>query len=848
MAAPGKPRRPRIVVLGMMTKMPVAGVVWQNLHYVLGFERLGFETYYVETHARTPSMLMAHREDDSSALAASYVAAVMRRFGLADRWAFRALHDDGRCFGMSELQLEGLYREAELLVNLHGGTQPLPELAATGRLVYLETDPVQMQLELRHGLQETVDFLEPHCAFFTFAENWGAEDCGLPVQDRFRFLPTRQPVVMDLWPDRSPQPADLFTTIGNWRQDWRDVTYGGERYTWSKHHEFLKHLDLPRRTGQRFELALSSCSDEERAMLAEHGWGVRDGLEVSTGIDRYRDYVGSSRGEFTVAKDQNVRLRTGWFSDRSATYLACGRPVVTQDTGFGAVLPTGEGLFAFAGPEAAAAAVSAIDADYSRQAAAARELAREFFSHERVLGSLLEELGLAPARHGRPPRPATVFPPEMVLEPVSRRPTTLARETVEAAQAQPISLYEDAPALGPESASIVVVTHDGLSFNRLCLETVLANTAEQDFELIVVDNGSGDGTRAYLGKLSERDARLRVLFNGRNLGFAGACNQGLALAMGEYLVLLNNDTMVPPGWLGGLLPHLRNAGVGLVGPVTNRIGNEAEVETDYRTWGEFLEFARRRSREHAGEWLEMRTPAMFCLAMRRQTYLRLGPLDERYEVGLLEDDDYADRAREAGYQLRCAEEVAVHHFGEASFGRLVAGGEYTRILRANQQRYAEKWGRDWEPYGRRPNPRYEREAEHLRQAVAAAVPADASVLVVSRGDDALLDLNGRRAMHFPQGADGGWAGHHPADSEEAIGQLEALRGDGARYLVVPPTYRWWLDHYQGLRDHLRTHYREILSDERAGAIYELEEDSAETARESAIRSLLRSRGGGGGVG
>ncbi len=135
MRAPGQKSRPKILLLGMMTKMPVAGVVWQNLHYMLGLERLGYEAYYVETHARTPSMLMTHEDDDSSALAAEYIAAIMRRFGLSDRWAFRALHDDGRCFGMSELQLEGLYRDAELLINLHGGTQPLPELAATCRLV-----------------------------------------------------------------------------------------------------------------------------------------------------------------------------------------------------------------------------------------------------------------------------------------------------------------------------------------------------------------------------------------------------------------------------------------------------------------------------------------------------------------------------------------------------------------------------------------------------------------------------------------------------------------------------------------------------------------------------------------
>jgi GT2 family glycosyltransferase len=815
--------RPKVVVLGMMTKMPVAGVVWQNLHYLLGFERLGCEAYYVETHARTPSMLMSHEDDDSSALAAEFIAAIMRRFGLADRWAFRALHDDGRCFGMSESQLERLYGAADVILNLHGGTQPLPELAAGGRLVYLETDPVQLQLELRHGIQETLDFLEPHCAFFTFAENWGKPDCGLPHQERFRFVPTRQPVVTELWPDRSTRPADLFTTIGNWRQDWRDVTFEGERYTWSKHHEFLKHLDLPARTDQAFELALSSCEPSERQMLVEHGWRVRDGLEISTGIDRYRDYVGASRGEFTVAKDQNVRLRTGWFSDRSATYLASGRPVVTQDTGFGVALPTGEGLFSFDSPDAAAAAIGEINSDYARHARAARELAREHFNHEVVLRPMLEHLGVAPSAPARPRRPAAAFPPEMELEPTSRRPTTLPRATVEAAQAQPLPEHPEAPALGPDSASIVVVTCDGLTFTRLCLESLLVNTGDCDFELIVVDNGSGDGTPAYLTRLAERDARVRVLLNGRNMGFAPACNQGLTLAGGEHLVLLNNDTMVPPDWLSRLLPHLRNPGVGLVGPVTNRIGNEAEIETDYRTWGEFLELARRRVDAHAGDWLEVRTPAMFCLAMRRQTYLRLGPLDERYEVGLLEDDDYAERARGAGYQLRCVEDTLVHHFGEASFGKLVAGGEYARILRANQQRYAEKWGHEWEPYGRRRNPRYEREAEHLREAVKAAVPAGATVLVITRGDETLLELNGRRALHFPQDDNGGWAGHHPADSDEAIGHLEQLRGGGAEYLVVPPTYRWWLSHYEGLRQHLDSRYEVVVSDERSGAIYRLEE-------------------------
>src|SRR3954468_349935 len=384
----------------MMTKMPVAGVVWQTVHYLVGLRRLGYEVYYVEAHARTPSMFMEREEDDGSARAAAFIEGVMRRFGFAGHWAYHALHEDGRCYGMSESALKELYGSAALLINLHGGTMPLPEHYQTGRLVYLETDPVQLQIELYENNPETVAFLEPHCAFFTFGENYGNADCGLPVSDRFEFKPTRQPVVMDFWDDagtghRAAQTAGAFTTIGNWQQPWREVVFGGETYSWSKHYEFMKVIDLPRRVpGQPFELALSSYAPQDAAMLESHGWKVRPALEFSMDADAYRRYVADSRGEFTVAKDQNVRLRSGWFSDRSATYLAAGRPVVTQDTGFGNVLPTGEGLFAFSTPDAAAAAIEAINADYPRHRRAASAVAREYFAHDVVLGRLLAAVGM----------------------------------------------------------------------------------------------------------------------------------------------------------------------------------------------------------------------------------------------------------------------------------------------------------------------------------------------------------------------------------------------------------------------------------------------------------------------
>jgi len=387
--------RPKVVILGMMSKHPVGGVVWQTIHYLIGFERLGYEAYYVEAGAHHPSsMLLADPSAaDRTPAAANFIDGVMRRFDLGDRWAFHALHDDGRCFGMTERELKSLYDDAALIINLHGGTEPLPEHTATGRLIYLETDPVALQVQLAQDVQSTIDFLAPHQAFFTFAENYGHPECALPVSSRFSFKTTRQPVVIDFWEPYASGEGSAYTTIGNWRQ-WRDITFGGQVYHWSKHLEFLRFLDLPTRTGLRFELSLSRCDGEDRQMLESHDWTIRDALSFSLDLDAYRCCIASSRGEFTVAKDQNVRLRSGWFSDRSATYLAAGRPVVTQETGFSRVLPVGEGLFAFSNQAEVEHALESIEADYTRHAHAASDIAHTYFAHDVVLRKLLQEVGV----------------------------------------------------------------------------------------------------------------------------------------------------------------------------------------------------------------------------------------------------------------------------------------------------------------------------------------------------------------------------------------------------------------------------------------------------------------------
>lgn len=385
--------RAPIIVLGAITRYPVAGIVWLTLQYVLGFRRLGYDCYYVESHGGTPRAFVEDG-DDGARGAAAFLAQLMARFDLSDRWAFHALHTGRRCYGMSEQELLRLYSSAALIVNLHGATVPQPEHAASGRLVYVGTDPVLLELQLHEGAPEAVALLEPHAAFFTWAGNYAREDCRLPVSRQFAFHPTRQPILLDLWTNGGARASRRFTTIAGWKQLWREITFEGEVYHWSKHFEFLKFLELPARCGEDFELALTSYEPADRDLLETHGWSVIDAADLSGDIELYREYIRGSRGEFTVAKDQNVRLRTGWFSDRSAAYLAAGRPVVTQDCGFGCDLPTGNGLFAFATLEDAAAAIDAIASDYERHGEAAHAVAAEYFDHAVVLPELLSECGV----------------------------------------------------------------------------------------------------------------------------------------------------------------------------------------------------------------------------------------------------------------------------------------------------------------------------------------------------------------------------------------------------------------------------------------------------------------------
>jgi hypothetical protein len=383
-----------IAVLGMTSNSPFAGVAWQTLHYLEGLRRLGHDVYYVEDHAYWPYDGALDTICDDSSWAVAYVEALAGRVGLAERWAYVDVTRNGHVHGMGASALADLYTGADVLLNLSGSTVLRDEHLAPPVRIYLETDPVLPQIEVAQGRQFTIDLLSAHTHHFTYGENLGAADCRVPT-GRFRYRPTRQPVILDWWmgPD-GRAPDAVFTTVANWKQTYKDVELDGERYTWSKDAEFRRFIDLPEKLGRALELALATRDGDTIALLRSHGWRVRDGMALSKSLDDYRGYIAGSDGEFTVAKDQNVRLRSGWFSDRSACYLAAGRPVVTQDTGFGNVLPVGAGLFAFRTMDDILAAFAAIDDDPGAHRAAARGIAEEHFRAETVLAALLAEAGV----------------------------------------------------------------------------------------------------------------------------------------------------------------------------------------------------------------------------------------------------------------------------------------------------------------------------------------------------------------------------------------------------------------------------------------------------------------------
>ena len=381
------------VVWGQMGASPFGGMIWQVLHHLAALRLLGFDAWYVEDSDRLvfdpKTWNLATDYSENVRLLSHY----MESAGFGDRWVFRPPGTYDHCLGALDIEgLHRLYAECALALNLCGSQEVRDEHSRIACRLYLETDPGWNQVLVAQGDADRIAELDAHDHLFTYGENIGAEDCRIPVV-RYRWSTTRPPVIGEWWATSLAPTAGALTTVANWKHKSKDVVWQGETWRWSKHLAFMRFIDLPRAASLPLELSVGAISEEERAALRRHGWRLR----ASGGLERaeqYRDYIRESMGEFSVAKDQYVLPRSGWFSDRSVCYLAAGRPVILQDTGFGKYVPTGEGLFAFSTEEDVLAAIDAIRTDYGRHSAAARAIAREHFDAPDLLGRMLAEVGL----------------------------------------------------------------------------------------------------------------------------------------------------------------------------------------------------------------------------------------------------------------------------------------------------------------------------------------------------------------------------------------------------------------------------------------------------------------------
>lgn len=246
-------------------------------------------------------------------------------------------------------------------------------------------------------------------------------------------------------------------------------------------------------------------------------------------------------------------------------------------------------------------------------------------------------------------------------------------------------------------ASVVILTYNNLEYTQMCVESIFTKTNHPDFEIILVDNASQDGTPQYLDELADSHKNINIIHNETNLGFSRGNNIGADNATGEYLVFLNNDTVVTEGWLSGLVDHLQDPTVGLVGPVTNSSGNETRIESAYEGLDGMDEFARYYTETHEGETFEIDMLPFLCVALRRSVFQEVGPLDERFGVGMFEDDDYALRVKQCGYKIICAEDIFIHHWGGASF-TLLGQVTYRKLFEENRRKFEQKWGVEWQPH------------------------------------------------------------------------------------------------------------------------------------------------------
>lgn len=382
-------RRLTVLVSGRMGGVPgQGGAAWAVLQYVLGLRHLGHEVYVVESVPE--AALRPVGLPPTASLQAAWLERLAASFGLEGRAAL-LVPERRQTVGVPYRALVAVAKRADLVVNLSGSLRDGEIVERAPLRLYVDLDPGFTQLWHEEGIDVGLD---GHTHFATVGLALGEVGCPVPTCGR-EWIGTLQPVVLGEWPAAGPVERDAFTSVANWRS-YGSIEHDGVFYG-QKAHALRKLADLPARARARFELALAIHSDErdEVTLLRRGGWGLVDPLEAAGTPERYRRFVAGSKAEIGVAKSGYVAARCAWFSDRSACYLASGRPVVAQDTGFLPFLPSGQGLLAFRDSQEAVNAVEQVERNYGAHAAAAREVAEEHFASDRVLGSLLDRVGLA---------------------------------------------------------------------------------------------------------------------------------------------------------------------------------------------------------------------------------------------------------------------------------------------------------------------------------------------------------------------------------------------------------------------------------------------------------------------
>ena len=377
--------RKRLVLAGIIGRYPVGGVTWCALQYIAGFQRLGYDVFYLEDTGECNFDQVQNAIATDPAYALDYIQRQLALVGLEDSWAY--VDYQGGYHGKSRRQVAEACRDADLMVNLSGGCWFVrPEYEALPR-IFIDTDPGFTQQAIADAGEGWYrDFFAGHDALFTFALAVGGEDCALP-ETPFRWQPTIQPVELDFWPQIATPPEAPFTTILSWTTDsfpGIDKGKGGE---------MLRMIGLPQQTSERILLAVAG--HPPRDLLSEHGWELTDAVEATIDADAYRGFIQASKAELGFAKAMYVETRSGWFSDRTQSYLASGRPALVRDTGFSNVLPTGEGLLIFEDADDILSGIERIGSDYERHCRQAREIAAEHFEAKMVVSALLETAGMA---------------------------------------------------------------------------------------------------------------------------------------------------------------------------------------------------------------------------------------------------------------------------------------------------------------------------------------------------------------------------------------------------------------------------------------------------------------------